>query len=248
MALKEFSDVDSNELNDVSQPKEQNKFDLSDSDEIAEQLEQEELDGGQDEFAEADGPEPAASQITDAHHIDVEDDIYPEIREETSINADTGQYVDDPETDPDVQKGTIIDDKVVEIEKQKLPNFIADSFADGEYRTVVSTEPITLYRTFGGQADAGGSYATTTPSSSESETRQDLALLPEWGNSCQYEAKITVPEGTILNVGKVAKQIDFSDGTIYKGGGDQVLLPQNWFEEHPDWITDIYVIKEDIND
>lgn len=43
MAFKEFNDLDSNGLNDVSQPKEENEFDLSDSDEIADQLEREKL-------------------------------------------------------------------------------------------------------------------------------------------------------------------------------------------------------------
>lgn len=139
---------------------------------------------------------------------------------------------------------TRIDDKVKPTEKERLPRFIQDSFANGEYRTVVANEEIRLYRTFGGQADAGGAFATTERSSSEMDTRQKLALLPEWGNTCRYELEITVPQGEKFNLGKVEKQTDTRDGTVYRGGGDQILLPQNWFTNHPEWITDIYTLKE----
>ena len=138
---------------------------------------------------------------------------------------------------------TKIDDKVADIEKEKLPFFIQDTFQDGDYRTVVTKEEVKLYRVFGGQADAGGAFATTDKSASEQDTRQDLALIPEWGNSCKYEAEITVPQGIQLNIGKAAQQ-ESSEGNVYKGGGDQVLLPNNWQVEHLDWITDIRVLKE----
>lgn len=43
MGLKELNDLDSNGLNDVSQPKKKNEFDLADSSEVAEKLEQDKL-------------------------------------------------------------------------------------------------------------------------------------------------------------------------------------------------------------
>jgi hypothetical protein len=49
------------------------------------------------------------------------------------------------------------------------------------------------------------------------------------------EAVIEIPKGTELNIGKVEKQIT-QTGTVLKGGGDQILLPQNWPKE---WIKEI---------
>ena len=142
---------------------------------------------------------------------------------------------------------TKIDDKVTDIEKEKLPNFISDTFKDGQYRTVVTNEDVKLYRTYGGNSEIGGSFATTEPSESIKETRQKSAILPDW-NDCTNEVEITVPKGTKLNIGTAEQQEDEADGTIYEGGGDQVLLPQNWAKEHPEWITSIREIKENNND
>lgn len=50
-----------------------------------------------------------------------------------------------------------------------------------------------------------------------------------------YEACITVPKGTILQIGKVAPQTTNS-GAVLKGLGDQILLPRNWPLE---WIDSI---------
>ena len=66
-----------------------------------------------------------------------------------------------------------------------------------------------------------------------------MALLPEWGNSIRYEAKIIIPRGTKLNIGKVGKQTTKS-GTILKGGADQILMPQKWSLK---WIQSIGVTK-----
>ncbi|AJQ29643.1 hypothetical protein [Pelosinus fermentans] len=51
---------------------------------------------------------------------------------------------------------TRIEGKVKGIKKEDLAEGIAKSFTDGNYRTVVTNENVTLYRTFGGRADAGG--------------------------------------------------------------------------------------------
>ena len=58
---------------------------------------------------------------------------------------------------------TLLDSKVKIVDKAKLPDWIGESFTDSNYRTVVTTEEVTLYRTFGGYSDAGGGFVTTTP-------------------------------------------------------------------------------------
>ena len=134
---------------------------------------------------------------------------------------------------------TLLDGKVKIVDKAKLPDWIGESFTDSNYRTVITTEEITLYRTFGGYSDAGGGFVTTTPASNRIQAKIDTALLPEWKNTRQYEAVIKIPKGVELNIGKVAPQTINSSGFILKGGADQVLLPNPW---PLDWIVDIRVV------
>ena len=129
---------------------------------------------------------------------------------------------------------TKIDGKVEELEKEPLPDSIAKSFKDGEYRTVVTKEPITLYRVYGGDATMEGSYCTTEPCTDKEKARNDLALKSSWGNTIEKEAEIVVPAGTKLNIGRVEEQ---SDGRkTLTGNADQVLLPQNW---NQDWVNKV---------
>ena len=134
---------------------------------------------------------------------------------------------------------TLIDNKVKEIEKSYLPNTLSKTFTDSNYRTVITEEKIMVYRTFGGRADAGGSFVTTIAAESRMQAKIDTALLPSWGNSRMYEAVIEVPKGEVLNIGKVAEQITESGGKLV-GGGDQVVLPLNW---DLNWIKEIRLVK-----
>ena len=134
---------------------------------------------------------------------------------------------------------TLLDSKVKIVDKAKLPDWIGESFTDSNYRTVDTTEEVTLYRTFGGYSDAGGGFVTTTPASNRIQAKIDTALLPEWKNTRQYEAVIKIPKGVELNIGKVAPQTINSSGFILKGGADQVLLPNKW---PLDWIVDIRIV------
>ena len=134
---------------------------------------------------------------------------------------------------------TLLDSKVKIVDKAKLPDWIGESFTDSNYRTVVTTEEVTLYRTFGGYSNAGGGFVTTTPASNRIQAKIDTALLPEWKNTRQYEAVIKIPKGVELNIGKVAPQTINSSGFILKGGADQVLLPNKW---PLDWIVDIRIV------
>ena len=124
---------------------------------------------------------------------------------------------------------TSIDDKVTEVKKQELPDEIKKSFQDREYKTVTTDEPVTIYRVYGGKADADGSFATTEKPFDALSSKMDSALKPEWGNSKMNYEEITIPEGTEINIGKVEKQYT-PNGQELSGGADQVLLPQDWSE------------------
>jgi RHS repeat-associated protein len=147
--------------------------------------------------------------------------------------VDPSGYCGEKKENPFGKYSTAIDDNVTVIDKQVLPEWIKDTFTDGEYSTVVTNEDITLYRVYGGRAEATGSFVTTQPAVNRIQTKIDSALLPEWGGTREFEAEIVVPKGTVLNIGKVAPQTIKSTGTVLKGGADQVLLPQNWPK---DWI------------
>ncbi|MGG2091935.1 pre-toxin TG domain-containing protein [Bacillus sp. S13(2024)] len=130
---------------------------------------------------------------------------------------------------------TRIENKIIDIEKQNIPGSLASTFKDSNYRTVKTTEDVTFYRAFGGHADAGGTFVTTAPASNKIQAKIDLALLPEWKNTRQYEAVIKAPKGTILQIGRAEKQETMA-GTILKGDEDQVLLPLGYPLE---WIQEV---------
>ncbi|PRS36071.1 transposase [Bacillus sp. RJGP41] len=130
---------------------------------------------------------------------------------------------------------TNIDEKVKVIEKVDLPDWISESFTDGIYRTVITEENITFYRTYGGGAKVNGAFVTTSPAGNRINAKINTALVPDWKNSRQYEAVIEVPKGQVLNIGRVEKQYTKS-GALLEGDGDQILLPQGWSSE---WIKEI---------
>ena len=123
--------------------------------------------------------------------------------------------------------------RFIVVDQDKLPESLSSTFAEGEYQTIVTGEDITLYRSFGGKADAGGAFATTRPAESRIQAKLDLALLPEWGNSRAYEAEIQIPAGQRVNIGIVAPQTIKGSGTLLPGGAVQILLPKDWpLESH----------------
>jgi len=67
-----------------------------------------------------------------------------------------------------------------ETEKASLPSWVAESFTNGEYKTVITTKDIYAYRVFGGNAKPGGAFVSTSPASSRIQAKLDAALLPEW--------------------------------------------------------------------
>lgn len=120
-----------------------------------------------------------------------------------------------------------------------MPAWIKDSFKNGEYKTVMTTKEVTLYRVFGGNAKIDGSFVSTSPALNKIQAKIDSALLPEWKNTRYFEATIKVPKGTVLQVGKVEKQTMMS-GAVLKGGADQILLPQGY---PMSWISDVRFLQ-----
>ena len=147
---------------------------------------------------------------------------------------------------------TILDDNnIKKIEKQHLPEGIANSFKNGEYNTYVTTNEIVLYKVFGltpsGQAGAKqlGAFATTEFAESRIDVKMRLALNPQWKNALYIEEKIIVPKNVFLNIGIVAP-VEFLSGTILEGGADQVLLSENWSEN---WVVGYrFVTSEPVMD
>ncbi|MFC0232622.1 hypothetical protein ACFFIF_01285 [Vagococcus entomophilus] len=72
---------------------------------------------------------------------------------------------------------TKIDSKVIEVEKADLQDGLKKTYTDNYYRTVESVDKLKVYRTFGGNADAGGGFATTEPAVSRIDAKMDTALF-----------------------------------------------------------------------
>jgi hypothetical protein len=127
---------------------------------------------------------------------------------------------------------TAIDGKVMILPKESLFGDAATTFLNQEYRTVETLQEVTLFRDFGNSAGLKGSFATTTASA----TRNDIAVLEEWGNNMRYKAEIKVPSQKKLNIGKAGPQPLPPATPILTGGADQIIMPYQWPEE---WIVKI---------
>ena len=110
-----------------------------------------------------------------------------------------------------------------------LPLSIVNTFRSGTYAEVVTQEPTTLYRVYGGGAEELGGYWTRTPPAGPVQSIIDSALNPKWGNTATKVVEMKVPTGTKLFEGVAAAQ----GGLV--GGGNQVLLPKD-FKIDPSWI------------
>ncbi|MGB3731716.1 hypothetical protein [Microbacterium sp.] len=151
------------------------------------------------------------------HNIDNHlDDLIRQVKDKDHFDVDTTRT-----------RPTGIDGSVTPAPRQELPPSLAATFTDGEYRTVETTEAVTLYRVYGHSAEQGGAFATTSTSGNRINAAMESALLPEWKNSREFEATIEVPAGQILNIGTVAPQTTMS-GAVLPGGADQILLPRDW--------------------
>lgn len=168
------------------------------------------------------------------------EEIKQTIEEENDIatSENNTTYTGRNKEKPDDGPKTEIDNKVIEIKKQELPYNLVNTFKNGEYRTVKTTEDLTLYRVYGDCARKQGCFLTTQIPKDRLDTKMDSALLPKWNNSRKYYCEVEVPKGTIINIGKVAEK-KTSDGNILSGGADQILVsqkfaanPEHYKQEH----------------
>jgi len=111
-----------------------------------------------------------------------------------------------------------------------LPKGIADTFRSGTYSEVVTEQPTTLYRVYGGTAQELGGYWTATKPAGPVQSIIDSALDPQWGNTATKVVKIEVPAGVKYFEGVAAPQ----RGLV--GGGSQVLFPKD-FKIDASWIS-----------
>ena len=114
------------------------------------------------------------------------------------------------------------------INKGPLPDAIANSFRGGSYSQITLQADLELYRVYGGKAEQLGSYWTRIPPAGPVQSKIDLALKPEWGNTAENVVKIKVPAGTTIFEGFVEGQ-----GGGLLGGGSQVIVPN----VDPSWVV-----------
>jgi len=100
-----------------------------------------------------------------------------------------------------------------------LPQTVVNSFTDGAYRRVTTTEVMTVYRVHGGEALATGRYVTTTQMANQSQAINQLALDPSFKNAATHISTIQIPAGTTIYVGTVAPV-----GSL-AGGAPQIFIP-----------------------
>lgn len=127
-----------------------------------------------------------------------------------------------------------------EVDQASLPEWLQNTFYNGQYKTVVTEDTFTVIRDFGGNSHLGGGFAGSTRSVDVPSTTANSALLDEWGGSLDFEARIEIPAGTQLSVGKVGPQVGEEIPQFLPGGGDQILLPRGWVD-NPD--VKIHVTK-----
>jgi hypothetical protein len=97
---------------------------------------------------------------------------------------------------------------------------------------MITSEPQTFYRVYGGKALEIAGYWTRTLPAGPLQSIIDSALLSTWGNSADHVTKIIVPSGTKFYEGYAATQETELGGSIL-GGGNQVYIPN----VHPSWIA-----------
>ena len=159
------------------------------------------------------------------------------IAENLSISQDSDLYESVTSFDVTYKKlGTLIDDKVRLLTKEKLFGNQAETFLNSDYVIVETLDNVLTYRRFGGNSDLGGSYVST----SEKLSREELALVKEFNNSMRFEAVIKIPKGEKLAIGKVGPWP--IEAPEYMGGADQVIIQMYDYPENV-WVQSIKDFK-----
>ena len=84
----------------------------------------------------------------------------------------------------------------------------------------------TLYRVYGGTAEKMGMYWSKMKPMGPLQSRIDLAIKTEWGNTAEKVIEIRVPAGT-----KIFEGFAESQGAGLVGGGSQIVI----FDVNPSW-------------
>jgi hypothetical protein len=108
------------------------------------------------------------------------------------------------------------------------------TFLNGDATHMVLDEPLTVFRSHGGNASKVGRFTTLDVFDSRVDTRNGLALLQEWGNSVTKLTTVELPKGTSVWVGKAAPQVG-KNGTTLPGGASQIFIDGKL---DADWFTD----------
>lgn len=122
-----------------------------------------------------------------------------------------------------------IDARISALTKKLYP-VQGNTYYYSRYVTGSTRNAITFYRVFGNKAALGGSYVSSNQIKNKAQAIKDNALLSEWGNTIEWEAKIIVPAGTIVSVGVVGPQAGTNPPQFLPGGADQILLPYGWLK------------------
>ena len=113
-----------------------------------------------------------------------------------------------------------------------LDEEVAGTFRSASYTETVAEHPTTVYRAYGGSAQATGGYWSRTPPAGPLQTTLDSALDPAWGNTMEHTATASLPEGTRYYEGAAAPQ-PLPGGGSLPGGGNQIYIAH--FD--PRWVT-----------
>ncbi len=108
-------------------------------------------------------------------------------------------------------------------------NTVADTFRSSIYFETVLEEPLKVYRLYGGEAGELGSYWSRVKPTGPGQATLDAALLPNFRNSAQKIAEVTIPTGTKIFEGVASPQVIRSAGYNIKigellGNGSQVYI------------------------
>lgn len=106
---------------------------------------------------------------------------------------------------------------------------LVKNFRGGSYSATTLSEPLTLYRGYGGLASDVGGWWTRLAPNGMLQLQLDSALVPSWGNTLTGVSRIRVPAGTTIYEGFAAPQgmlrgQKFGGGSLL-GGGSQVFIP-----------------------
>lgn len=144
-------------------------------------------------------------------------------KNDTVKSAEKNEKSETPTTDEKAVEELSIDLEIDFDTEQKEISDIEAKNSFNAYRTAVTTEDITVYRTYGGHSEADGRYWTTEMPTDRMVSKTDSALAPQWGNDRSYYCKAVIPKGTEIQIGKAASQKTL-EGHELPGGATQIYL------------------------